>query len=40
MKTFDAVITCPPYGNLEIYSDKGAENLSDENFILWWGEKL
>lgn len=35
-ETFDAVITCPPYGNLEIYSDKGAENLSDENFILWW----
>lgn len=38
-ETFDAVITCPPYGNLEIYSDKGAENLSDENFILWW-EKI
>ena len=35
-ETFDAVITCPPYGNLEIYSNKGAENLSDEEFILWW----
>lgn len=35
-KTYDAVITCPPYGNIEIYSDKGAENLSENKFIEWW----
>ena len=34
--TFDAVITCPPYGNTEIYSDKGAENLSESAFLEWW----
>ena len=32
----DAVITCPPYGNIEIYSDKGAENLSEPDFLKWW----
>lgn len=32
----DAVITCPPYGSTEIYSEDGAENLSDEDFIRWW----
>lgn len=32
----DAVITCPPYGNTEIYSTKGAENLSDDDFLAWW----
>lgn len=34
----DAVITCPPYKNIEVYSDNGAENLSDEGFAAWWGE--
>lgn len=34
----DAVITCPPYKNIEVYSDDGAENLSDEDFAAWWGE--
>ena len=34
----DAVITCPPYKNIEVYSDNGAENLSDEDFAAWWGE--
>lgn len=33
---FDAVITCPPYGSLERYSDVGAENLDDEAFSAWW----
>lgn len=32
----DAVITCPPYGNTEIYSDKGAENFNDMAFLEWW----
>ena len=32
----DAVITCPSYGNIEIYSDKGAENLSEPEFLKWW----
>lgn len=32
----EAVITCPPYGHTEIYSEKGAENLSEKRFIKWW----
>lgn len=31
-----SVITCPPYGNTEIYSRNGAENLSETAFIDWW----
>jgi hypothetical protein len=34
----DAVITCPPYKNIEVYSENGAENLSDGDFAAWWGE--
>jgi len=33
-----AVITCPPYKGIEIYSENGAENLSDEDFAAWWGD--
>lgn len=33
---YDAVITCPPYGSIEKYTDKGAENLSDYEFYEWW----
>lgn len=33
---FDCVLTCPPYGNQEIYSEQGAENLSTEEFLKWW----
>lgn len=33
---FDAVITCPPYGDTEIYSEYGAENLSEDGFLAWW----
>lgn len=34
----DAIITCPPYKGIEVYSDNGAENLSDDEFAAWWGE--
>lgn len=34
----DAIIPCPPYKGIEVYSDNGAENLSDEDFAAWWGE--
>lgn len=34
----DAVITCPPYKNIEVYSENGAENLDDEDFAAWWSE--
>lgn len=34
----DAIITCPPYKGIEVYTDNGAENLSDEEFAAWWGE--
>ena len=34
----DAIITCPPYKNIEVYSENGAENLSDEDFAVWWGD--
>lgn len=34
----DAIITCPPYKNIEVYSDNGSENLSDEDFAAWWSD--
>ena len=34
----DAIITCPPYKNIEVYSENGAENLSDEEFAAWWSD--
>ena len=34
----DAIITCPPYKGIEVYSENGAENLSDEDFAAWWSE--
>jgi len=33
-----AVFTCPPYGNREMYTKRGAENLSKDGFIKWWGD--
>lgn len=32
----DAVMTCPPYGSTEIYSDTGSENLNHNAFRGWW----
>lgn len=32
----DICITCPPYFNTEIYTDKGAENMSYADFLSWW----
>lgn len=34
----DAVITCPPYGDIEKYSDSAdaAENMSYNDFLDWW----
>lgn len=34
----DAIITCPPYKGIEVYSENGAENLSDEDFAVWWSD--
>lgn len=35
--TVDAVLTCPPYYDTEIYSEYGAENLpNSEKFLKWW----
>lgn len=34
--TSDVLFTCPPYWNTEIYTDQGAENLSYEEFLVWW----
>lgn len=36
VKHADAVVTCPPYGNIERYSEYGAENLSESDFLTWW----
>lgn len=33
---YDAVITCPPYGNIEHYTDIGADAMSDTDFLKWW----
>lgn len=35
--THEMVFTCPPYGDTEIYTKNGAENLDDEAFLEWWG---
>ena len=32
----EMVLTCPPYGDTEIYTSNGAENLDDEAFLEWW----
>ena len=32
----EMVLTCPPYGDTEIYTSQGAENLDDEAFLEWW----
>lgn len=34
--THEMVLTCPPYGDTEIYTSHGAENLDDEAFLEWW----
>ena len=34
----DTIITCPPYKGIEVYSDNGAENLSDGEFVAWWSD--
>ena len=33
----EMILTCPPYGNTEVYTENGAENLDDEAFLGWWG---
>lgn len=33
----EMVLTCPPYGDTEIYTKNGAENLDDMAFLEWWG---
>ena len=32
----EMVLTCPPYGDTEVYTENGAENLDDEVFLGWW----
>ena len=32
----DAVITCPPYGDIELYSEHGAEHYGAHQFADWW----
>lgn len=32
----DMVYTCPPYGSKELYTDKGAENFTESEFVKWW----
>lgn len=33
----EMVLTCPPYGDTEIYTENGAENFDDVAFLEWWG---
>lgn len=35
--THEMVLTCPPYGDTEIYTSQGAENFDDVAFLEWWG---
>lgn len=34
----DTVFTCPPYGDAEIYTEDGAENLDEQGFLAWWAD--
>ena len=34
----DMVFTCPPYGDQEVYSAAGAENLDEQAFLGWWAQ--
>lgn len=36
IRHYNTLFTCPPYWNTEVYSTNGAENLSYEDFLLWW----
>lgn len=36
----DCVFTCPPYWNIEMYSELGAENLSYDDFLQWWSNVI
>lgn len=33
---YEAVFTCPPYHNVEIYSKDGAETFDYQHFLAWW----
>lgn len=33
---YEAIFTCPPYFDQEIYTEFGAENLNKEDFLNWW----
>lgn len=37
---YEAVFTCPPYFNVEKYSEFGAENLSYSGFLNWWKQTI
>lgn len=37
---YDIVFTCPPYFNKEIFTEEGAENYTEEEFINWWNNVL
>ena len=37
---YEAIFTCPPYYNIEIYSENGAENLSYTKFLAWWKQSI
>ena len=32
----DCLFTCPPYFDTEIYTENGAENLNENDFLKWW----
>ena len=35
-ENYEAVFTCPPYHNVEVYTEFGAENLDYDGFLNWW----
>lgn len=32
----DCLFTCPPYFDTELYTENGAENLNENDFLKWW----
>jgi hypothetical protein len=39
-QSYEAVFTCPPYWNTEIYTENGSENLTYDEYIEWWGNVI
>jgi hypothetical protein len=40
IENYEAIFTCPPYHNIEKYSEYGSENLDYSQFLEWWHQTV